>query len=321
VSVLSHNVRDAAVPEGTTDPVCVLFRRWTVAPSPVASHYEGDGSIRGAASVTTSILHIVFSPSAAGCLRQARRDAGREDHVTCHFDNLALGPINPPDPQTRLHWMEEELRYTGWEWVSAEEEAFWKAALVEDVRRIAWISRRSATEYCGFLEWLWRLGDLPCEVIDFTDMPVAGSRHRAFSLFLLYPEEIIDNGVWDRAQPLDAAARERYHGHWWQLRAENAPLRVVDAKGLRSAPITFFDQQLLSFAKAWWQKPARIIGETMAEFHGPPTEPYYQAGDWLLAARVIALVEAGVLEGRGDLWNIQQSEVRLIDTYQCSTSG
>ena len=267
-------------------------------------------------AVTTSILHIVFSPSAAGCLRQALRDAGREDHVTCHFDNLALGPINPPDPQTRLHWMEEELRYTGWEWVFAEEEAFWKAALVEDVRRVAWISRRSATEYCGFLEWLWRLGNLPCEVIDFTDMPVAGTRHRAFSLFLLYPEEIVDNGVWDRAQPLDAAARERYHGHWRQLRAENAPLRVVDAKGLRSAPITFFDQQLLSFAKAWWQKPARIIGETMAAFHGPPMEPYYQAGDWLLAARVIALVEAGVLEGRGDLWNIQQSEVRLIDTYQ-----
>src|SRR5262245_11950554 len=77
--------------------------------------------------------------------------------------------------------MEEELRYTGWEWVLAEEEAFWRAALAEDVCRIAWISRRSAPEYCGFLEWLWRLGDLACEVIDLTDMPV-GSRHRAFSL-------------------------------------------------------------------------------------------------------------------------------------------
>jgi hypothetical protein len=50
-------------------------------------------------------------------------------------------------------------------------------------------------------------------------------------------------------------------------------------------------------------------------------EPYYQAGDWLLAARVIALVEAGVLERRGDRWNIHQSEVRLIDTNQRSTSG
>jgi len=110
---------------------------------------------------------------------------------------------------------------------------------------------------------------------------------------------------------LDAAARERYHGLWRGLRAENAPVRVVDAEGLRSAPITFFDQQLLSFAKAWWQKPARIIGETMAEWVG---HPYFQTGELLLAARVIALVEGGVLEGRGDLWNIQQSDVPLIDS-------
>ena len=261
--------------------------------------------------MTTSILHIVFSPSAAGSLKKALHDARRTDGVVSNFDDLALGPINPPDPQTRLHWLEEELRYTGWEWVFAEDEAFWKAALAEDVRRIAWMSRRSAPEYCGFLEWLWRLGDLPCEVIDLTDMPV-GSRHRAFSLVLLHPEEIADNGVWDRAQPLDAAARERYHGLWRGLRAENAPVRVVDAEGLRSAPITFFDQRLLSSAKAWWQKPTRIIGETLAELHGPPTEPYFQAGEMILGARIIALVEAGVLEGRGDLWNIQQSDVRLI---------
>jgi hypothetical protein len=76
---------------------------------------------------------------------------------------------------------------------------------------------------------------------------------------------------------LDAAARERYHGHWRQLRAANAPLRVVDTDGLRSAPITFFDQQLLSFANASWQKPARIIGETMKEWVGHPMEqPYFQ---------------------------------------------
>jgi hypothetical protein len=146
--------------------------------------------------VTTSILHIVFIPSAAGSLKKALHDARRTDGIVSNFDDLALGPINPPDPQTRLHWMEGELRYTGWEWVFAEDEAFWKAALAEDVRRVAWVSQRSVPEYCGFLEWLWRPGDLPCEVIDLTDMPV-GSRHRAFSLVLLHPEEIVDNGVWD----------------------------------------------------------------------------------------------------------------------------
>ena len=267
--------------------------------------------------VTTSILHIVFSPSAAGSLKKALHDARRTDGVVSNFDDLALGPINPPDPQTRLHWLEEQLQYTGWEWVFAEDEAFWRAALAEDVRRVAWISRRSAPEYCAFLEWLWRLGDLPCEVIDLTDMPV-GSRHRAFSLFLLHAEEIVDNGVWDRAQPLDAAARERHLGLWRRLRAENAPLRVVDADGLRSAPITFFDQQLLSFAKATWQKPARIIGAVIGEWVAPwpSMEPYFQVGDGILAERIFALVEAGVLEGRGDLMDIRKSEVRAMPVHR-----
>ena len=87
----------------------------------------------------------------------------------------------------------------------------------------------------------------------------------------------------------------------------------VDADGLRSAPITFFDQQLLSFANASWQKPARIIGETMMEWVGTPMEPYFQAGDGILAARVIALVELGALEGRGNPMDIRQSEVRLAN--------
>jgi hypothetical protein len=96
-------------------------------------------------------------------------------------------------------------------------------------------------------------------------VPPFWSRHRAFNLALLSPEEIAANAVWSCAEVLDAAARSHCHSLWRQLRAENAPLRVVDADGLRSAPITFFDQQLLSFAKASWQKPARIIGYTLAE--------------------------------------------------------
>jgi hypothetical protein len=48
-------------------------------------------------------------------------------------------------------------------------------------------------------------------------------------------------------------------------------------------------------------------------------EPYFQAGDGFLAARIIALVELGALEGRGNLTNIRQSEVRL--RIQALTGG
>ena len=147
-----------------------------------------------------STLHIVVTPSAAGCLAKALHDTGQMERVASHFDHLSFGPINPPDPKTRLQWIEEELGYTGYDYVFARDEAFWKEALSEDVRKVAWVSRRSAPEYCGFLEWLWRLHELPCEVVDLTDMMVVRRGkdgnpprpERALGL-LLFAEEIIDN--------------------------------------------------------------------------------------------------------------------------------
>ena len=257
--------------------------------------------------------HIVFGPMAAASLEIAIREAGREDRVVCHQDNLALGPIDPSGPQLRSAWMDRELppAYPSEEGFP-DDTAFWKEALREDIRKVAWISRRSAPEYCGFLEWLWRLGEQPCEVVDLTDMPV-GNR-RPFSLSQLDPEEIVDNGLLDRTRHLDAVAREQHFGTWRRLRTENAPLRVVGPNGIQSAQLSSFDAQLLSFARSSWQKPARLIGEVICEWVAPemePHEPYFQAGDGILAARIPVLVEQGLLEGRGNLLDIRASEVRL----------
>ena len=266
--------------------------------------------------MTTSTLHIVFNPSAAGGLRKALHDTGQMERVVSHMDNLSLGPINPPDPQTRLKWIEQELGHTGYDYVFAEDEAFWKEALSEDVRKVAWMSRRSEPEYCGLLEWLWRLDELPCEILDFTDM-VLVRRHedgnlprpeRALSLVLAFPEEIIDNDLLNRAEQLGATARDEYHGIWRQLRAENAPVRVVNKVGLASAPITFFDPLLLSCAHDSWQKVARLVGEALRKCW---EDAFFQSGELILSARVIDLVELGMPEGRGNLMNVQQSEIRL----------
>jgi len=259
-----------------------------------------------------SNIHIVFGPMAAESLEVGIRQAGREDRVACHLDNLAVGPINPPDPQARTAWMIEELPLT--EDCIPDDAPFWQAALREDVRKVVWISRRSAPEFCGFLEWLWRLGDQPCEIVDLTDMRV-GER-RPFSLSHLDPEEIVDDGLLDRTSHLDAIAREQHLGTWRRLRIENAPLRVVGPNGIQSAQLSYFDAQLLSFAKTSWQKPARMIGGVMGEWVAPErdyNDPYFQAGDGVLAARIPVLVAQGLLEGRGNLLDIRASEVRLPD--------
>ena len=50
-------------------------------------------------------------------------------------------------------------------------------------------------------------------------------------------------------------------------------------------------------------------------------EPYFQAGDGILANRIVALVEAGLLEGRGNLLNMRDSDVRLANQAHVDGAG
>src|SRR5690242_9875451 len=92
--------------------------------------------------------------------------------------------------------------------VPSSSERRWDEALFPDNRKVAWLSRRSAMEYAGFLDWLWRLGDQPCEVVDLTDVKIPNIVERrrppdlALSIRMLHPDRIRDNRLWDLAKPL-----------------------------------------------------------------------------------------------------------------------
>jgi hypothetical protein len=79
--------------------------------------------------MTQTMLHIVFAPSGAGSLRQALKNAGRDDEVISFFDDLSFGSINPPDSSLRSKWVESELGRTEWDDITAESEQFWREAL------------------------------------------------------------------------------------------------------------------------------------------------------------------------------------------------
>lgn len=58
-----------------------------------------------------------------------------------------LGPINPPDPEARRQWVEEELGYAGWDDATNTThsgERHWNPS-----PNIAWISRRNNTGIHG----------------------------------------------------------------------------------------------------------------------------------------------------------------------------
>lgn len=267
--------------------------------------------------MTLPPLHVVFTPSGAGSLRQALANAGRDDQVISSFDHLGFGPINPPDLPLRSKWVENELGWTGWNDITPETEAFWREALSPGRRKVAWTSRRSTVEYAGFLEWLWRMEDAPCDVVDLSEVKVSRNSGQdptppstlAISLGIIPTDIIGQDKLWSLAEPLQAAARLRYGDLWQQLRSENAPLRVIEGTELVSAPISYFDTRLMSCATNDWQKVARIVGEILA---AEMDDEVLQVGDLVLAARIDALVESGCLEIQGkSALDMRDSQVRL----------
>jgi hypothetical protein len=162
-----------------------------------------------------SIVHVVFTLSGAGCLRSALKGTGRDDEVVAFFDNLGFGPINPPDA-SRAKWLESELGRTGWDEVSSRSESFWREALSSGRRKVAWLSRLSTMEYANFIEWLWRLDDAPCDVVDLANVTVSHRREHgpprrprlAISLTMLHHDIIASKKLWDSAAPLQASMRE-----------------------------------------------------------------------------------------------------------------
>jgi hypothetical protein len=265
----------------------------------------------------TQLAHVVFTPSGAGCLVQALRKAGRDDHVIACSDDMSFGPINPADSSSRAEWVEQELGQVDWNKAPNSKERLWDETRFPDNRKIAWLTRRSAREYAGFLEWLWRRGDDPSEVVDLTDVTVSYRPEHgppwpprlAISLAMLHHDVIASEKLWELAAPLQASTRTRYLDLWRQLREENAPLRVLEGGDLVSAPISFFDSPLMSHASDEWQKVARIVGQALA---AEWDDGVLQTGDLVLAARVNALVESGRLECRGKSpLEMRFSEVRL----------
>jgi len=255
-------------------------------------------------------LHVVFNMSAAGGVRQALSWVGRNERVLGFPDDLSFGPINPPSAPSRQSWVENELGYD-FDEVAQMAEQFWAEATSAATLPLAWVSRYNAAEYSGFLEFVWRKGDAPFRVVDFTGIEYAnngGPLIAARSLGLVPPDQIVGARLFDQQRALRPSEIEAFRDVWRRLRQENAPLRVVDGTALVSAPITHFDDAVFSCAGSDWQKGARLVGATMMKLIDHP--PYQCPSDIVLWGRVRALDEAGVLEISGDPSEMRGALVR-----------
>ncbi len=278
--------------------------------------------------ITASILHIAFTTDGARRLREALRLAGRDDRVTALADDLTIGPINPANPTLRRRWLDTEIGHPAFFLAGGDTRLFWRRVATHRGRRVAWTSRRSAWGYAGLLELNRRLGETPFDVVDLTDMPVTISNRevvpipavQANRLLTLGTADILDSRLWDLATTALPAQRSAWSAVREHLREDRAMLRIVDADLiLRSAPLSHFDEMLLSRVLPRWSKCARIIGQIMRSLDKHPCP--HQVADYFLASRLRALVSAGRIEGVGDLRRIRFSEVRSIGSVWRGVNG
>lgn len=272
-----------------------------------------------------TVVHFVFSAYAAAKLRKALAAAGRKGKVVALDDDLTFGPIAPANPARRAEWA-ETARLSDF---SAPEqcERFWRAASEPGARKVVWTSRRVAMERAGFLEWVWRAGEMPFLVIDLSEVTISigddghpGRPHRPI-LPLMSAVQIQASGVLDLAAPYPAETARADKTRWEKLRAENAPVRVLQDNDLASAPITVFDDLLMSFATDEWLDAAFVVGSALVELSHPDSRPLSdadsrQGNDAFLFARLRNLVAEGRLEHRGGLTRMRGLKVRLPQPSQ-----
>ena len=251
-------------------------------------------------------LHIAFNASIAHSMRQALQN----ERVIGSFDDLSFGPVDDPTSDKRIEWIESVVKCE-WADVVQMDRQFWQEATSLDVHPVAWVNLHDAQEYCGFLEFVWRIGDAPFAVIDATDVEFTDRNQRKWrprSLGVVPPEQMIEAGLPQRARELTPEEVKAHRALWRRLKAENAPLRIVGPEGLVSAPIDHFDPWLLRHVTNEWQKGARVVGGAMGELF--TSEPCPHVSDIWLWSRVCTLVEQEALEIEGDPSEMRGARVR-----------
>ncbi len=274
------------------------------------------------ADAAKAILHVAFGYASGKILDRALEQVDRQDRVLSQWEDFSFGPIDPPDIEARWVWARKELCLEERRRDRAaflQSKRFWETVLAFPARKVVWVTRRSAQEYCGLLEWVRRLGDRPYDVVDLTEVEVPlpmpndpDARSRIDNLAWLEPRMIRGMGFSDLAAPLEPDTRQAYINLWDRLRQENAAFRVVSDGVLVSRPVEFYDGLLLAETNRQWRKSARIIGHVMQKLEEANG---IRPDSRVLLGRLRSLVDRGTLESQGYMFYMGRSEVRVPPTH------
>lgn len=121
------------------------------------------------------MIHVLFSSSAAGTLRQLLHSRGIGERVVDLSDDLDWGPVAFDDFEAREAWFNRNIPWKdgSWDWIADAPHNF-QYKVERDPERLIWIAPRSASEQCGLHWYLDHFGGHDGSMI-VADYPLPGA--------------------------------------------------------------------------------------------------------------------------------------------------
>ncbi len=243
------------------------------------------------------MIHITFSSSAAGTMRQMLRARGLKQKVVDLNGMLDWGPIANVNFVDRENWFTHHCPFSdgAWDWIS-ESVAKFRSLVANSTERLIWIAPRSATEQSGLYWYLAQFGGENAKMI-VADYAFNSSRAGEVPFSLGQLNQDLMGELFDNCQriPWDSS---RFSADRWQvLMNDNALLRIVDDGRLQSAKEDCFDSLLHDRCTDKWGKWHRVVADTM----GDMWENGHSADDAFLLWRLRALIVKGAISCDGEM--------------------
>jgi Protein of unknown function./Domain of unknown function (DUF1835). len=293
------------------------------------------------------MLHVCFSTSAKGSLKCAGNIIGNKDTVVCIPDDLSVGDITDiPDFETRKRSMTE---FCGAFYDSPREFDEYLDTVCRDAYRefygrifkhseiMVWYSN-SPYEFCGLLYVLWLLRDSPAKVRAVNcSRPIRKKDSIVFHHCSgdICPEDFSDFIPYIRS--FTEEQKQAFAQRWAALVREQGQLRVFDGKTepgtqlpyeellknyeeigsrfaasgpdcIKTAELSYFDDSILNRISA---VPARVAEVIAAALGNLAVTKNIRIGDGLIALRIKALTEQGVLKLEGQSKRFYENRVSL----------
>jgi Protein of unknown function/Domain of unknown function (DUF1835) len=215
------------------------------------------------------VIHVAFSSSGAGSLRQALRIRDQRKKVVDLTDHLSWGPIGGGNFVERENWLNANLPWDtnsqsageGWDWIATGAKDFLRKLESTD-EHLVWVAPQNADELCGLHWYLDRFGGGKASfiVVDHA-LPGTWQGQAPKGIGELGPEQfkfLLENA--DR-ESWDEKRFPRYH--WAHLCTEAANVRIVNGNLAKNVPDEYFDEVILVHCSTKWKKLHRVVADTM----------------------------------------------------------